>query len=98
MTPLLLASSEGSTPLTHHQPSVRKNGSPPSTSVDTSIMVTLKEISNTLSKVVSKIDRQESRLDSMEKKMASCSSVSSSSSESGSKKIPPLIRVSILYY
>lgn len=98
-TPSLLSSSEGSTPLTHHQPSIQKDGSPPSTnefeSSDRSIAATLKEISNTLSKVVSKIDRQESRLDSMEKKIANCSSISSSSSESGSKKIPPIIRVCI---
>ena len=82
-----------------HLPITQKDTSPPSShsSTDASIAATLKEISNTLSKVVNQIDRQESRLDSMEKKLANCSSVSSSSSESGPKKIPPIVRVCAIF-
>ena len=84
-------------PLSRHPLTKQKDSTPPSTnqgSVDAGIAATLKEISNTLSKVVSQMDRQESRLDSIEKKLASRSSVSSSSGDSCSKKVPPIIRVS----
>ena len=82
-----------------HLSIARKDASPPSSGsfTDASIAATLKEISNTLSKVVNQMDRQESRLDSMEKKLANCSSISSSSSESGPKKIPPIIRVCAIF-
>lgn len=92
--------SEGSTPLSRPVASktlpetTTRNDAQPSSEGDSEVDIaaTLKEISNTLSQVVRKIDKQETRLDSMEKKISSRSSISSSSSESGPKKIPPIIR------